>query len=320
MSKRIAIVGAGIAGLAAARRLRAAGLACTLFDKSRGVGGRMATRRVEGTVPGGFHFDHGAQYFTAKGPRFRALVAQWRDAGQAAEWFDGAFVGTPGMSTPVNAMAGDSTIHRGCAVAALRRDADGWTIIAPDGPDIDGNGRFDSVILAMPSPQVAVLLASAGMAFPALEAVRYAPCWALMLGFRTSIALSSDRLRPEDQSVAWIAQGSGKPDPKSPTKTVVAHATPEWSRRRLEDLPETVTGELMGRVLTLARIEATPDYAVSHRWRYALVEQPAGTAFQWDEGARIGACGDWGLGPRIEAAFDSGEALATAIAGSLGAG
>ena len=66
MTTHIAIVGAGIAGLAAARRLRAAGLTCTLFDKSPGLGGRMATRRE-----GYLRFDHGAQYFTARGPRFR---------------------------------------------------------------------------------------------------------------------------------------------------------------------------------------------------------------------------------------------------------
>ena len=84
MTKRVAIIGAGMAGLAAARLLREAGASCTIFDKSRGLGGRMATRRT-----GDFSFDHGAQYFTARGPRFRALVDDWSAAGHAAGWYGG---------------------------------------------------------------------------------------------------------------------------------------------------------------------------------------------------------------------------------------
>jgi predicted NAD/FAD-dependent oxidoreductase len=70
MTVAVAIVGTGIAGLAAARYLRERGIACTLFDKSRGLGGRMATRRVDT-----LHFDHGAQFFTARSARFASLVA-----------------------------------------------------------------------------------------------------------------------------------------------------------------------------------------------------------------------------------------------------
>ena len=284
MTRQIAIIGAGIAGLAAARQLHAAGLACTLFDKGRGVGGRMATRRVDG-----FHFDHGAQFFTAKGASFGALVAEWRDAGQAAEWFDGAFVGTPGMSTPTNALAADGL----------------------------GFGPYEAVILAMPAPQIVPLLAMAGLSFHELAAVRYAPCWALMLGFRAPVAMPWDRLRPDDEAVAWIACGAGKPGREGQAETVVAHATPAWSRNRLEDDAATITRDLLARVQALTGIEAAPDFAASHRWRHALVEQPAGIACLWDAEARIGACGDWALGPRIEAAFDSGEALAAAVIGAL---
>ncbi len=87
MSVSVAVIGAGMAGLAAARILSEAGVRCTLFDKSRGVGGRMSTRRA-----GDLQFDHGAQYFSAKGNRFQSLWALGA-TGVAAEWFPGAFVG-----------------------------------------------------------------------------------------------------------------------------------------------------------------------------------------------------------------------------------
>src|SRR3990167_5715659 len=77
----IAIIGAGIAGLACARRLQLAGVSVTLIDKSRGPGGRMSTRRGEQ-----WQCDHGAQYFTARQPLFRAEVQRWLKAGVAARW------------------------------------------------------------------------------------------------------------------------------------------------------------------------------------------------------------------------------------------
>ena len=55
MTERIAIIGAGLAGLSAARALTAAGHTPVVFEKSRGLGGRLATRRTEfGPI------DHGA--------------------------------------------------------------------------------------------------------------------------------------------------------------------------------------------------------------------------------------------------------------------
>ena len=75
------VVGAGISGLLAASSLQREGWDVTVLDKSQGVGGRMATRRV-----GGGTFDHGAQFFTVRGERFWELVEGWLEAGVAAEW------------------------------------------------------------------------------------------------------------------------------------------------------------------------------------------------------------------------------------------
>jgi NAD(P)-binding Rossmann-like domain len=99
-SKHVAIIGAGIAGLAVAHRLGQSGPRVTLFEKGRGVGGRMATRGISE-----LQFDHGAQYFTVKGDRFRAMAKQWKAAGHADDWFDGAFVGLPAMAAPARALA-----------------------------------------------------------------------------------------------------------------------------------------------------------------------------------------------------------------------
>ena len=314
MVQHVAIVGAGMAGLAAARVLRGANVRCTLFDKSRGLGGRMATRRV-----GDLQFDHGAQYFTAKGERFCALVEDWRASGSAAEWFDGAYVGAPTMTAPARALAQGCDVVAGCEVKALRRTDAGWTIVAADGaPDAPGNGGFDAVLLALPAPQIAPILAAAGLSFRELDNVVYAPCWALMLAFDGRIDLAWPWLREDDADIAWIARNAAKPARGGAMETFVAHASAAWSRRNLEHTPERAIAELLPLFATATGVTREPAYAAAHRWRFALVETPAGAPCLWNESAGVGACGDWCIGPRVEAAFESGEAMAQAFLASSG--
>ena len=311
MTRSITIIGAGMAGLAAARRLGAAGYSITLFDKSRGVGGRMATRRLES-----LQLDHGAQYFTARGDAFRVLVAEWQGAGQTGEWFDGAFVGTPGMTAPARTMVGHSTLMTGVQVTGLERQPGGWSVRTSDGPvDMAANGSFSAVILAVPSPQAVPLLASAGVRLHGVDKATYAPCWALMLAFAEPV-LDAPYRRFTDGPISWIARNSSKPGRSPAPETLVVHASPDWSRTHLEMAPADAAAALLAHLRALTGIPAEPTYSAAHRWRYALVEQAAGVPCLWDSEAQIGACGDWCLGPRVEAAFDSGEAMAAAVLAS----
>ena len=127
---QIAIVGAGMAGLSCATRLAALGHELVLFDKGRGPGGRMATRRVEadGTM---LRFDHGAQYFTARDPRFVEQVARWEREGVVARWDlagEDAWVGTPGMNAPIRAMAAGLDVRWGLRAERLRREGARWHV------------------------------------------------------------------------------------------------------------------------------------------------------------------------------------------------
>ena len=79
----IAIIGAGISGCSCAHQLTQAGHQVTVVEKGRGVGGRMATRRMDGA-----RIDHGAQFFTARDIRLQALNKQWCKEKRAIEWYD----------------------------------------------------------------------------------------------------------------------------------------------------------------------------------------------------------------------------------------
>ena len=151
-----AIIGAGMAGLSCAEALAERGHSVRLFDKGRGPGGRMSTRRVE--VEGRtLAFDHGAQYVTARDPAFVARMERWEAAGVAARWpaaAPDAWVGTPGMNALVKAMAANHDVRWACRVERIERAGGGWRLL---GEGLDETG-FDAVVIAVPAEQVAALV------------------------------------------------------------------------------------------------------------------------------------------------------------------
>jgi predicted NAD/FAD-dependent oxidoreductase len=103
---RIVIIGAGMAGLSCAQAPVAAGHGVTLFDKGRGPGGRMSTRRV----PMAEACWHSIMARNISPPARRPSAARWQAGRQAAWWPHGpprakAWVGTPGMNAPLAHMA-----------------------------------------------------------------------------------------------------------------------------------------------------------------------------------------------------------------------
>ncbi|MDP4539786.1 NAD(P)-binding protein [Qipengyuania sp. DY56-A-20] len=203
----VAIIGAGMAGLSCARPLVQAGLTVEIYDKGRGPGGRMSTRRV--TVEGrGLRFDHGAQYFTARDERFRAEVAAWQQAGRVAPWpaaGDEALVGVPGMNEPVRAMAEGLDVGWGARIDRLDRVAGEWML--------HGDGLLEShstVVVAVPAEQAGPLVAGFSPQFgDRAERTVSEPCWTVMACFAQPLPLP-DTLATGD-SVAWAARDGAKP-------------------------------------------------------------------------------------------------------------
>jgi renalase len=307
---KVAIIGAGMAGLAAAQSLAASGVGSVIFEKSRGFGGRMATRRT-----GDLQFDHGAQFFSARGPAFAAQVARWREAGVVDEWSTDSFVGAPGMTAPARAMAANHACITQAQVSRLVRSAAGWSVRDDSGEIVaPGNGSYAAVALAIPAPQAAPLAAAAGAHMPELDVVKYAPCIALMLAFAPETQRPpQDWLKPDDPALAWIACNSSKPGRSKDAQTWVAHARPDWSGAHLETGVEDLRAPLLARFRAATGLLAEPAHVSAHLWRYALVEQAVGVPCLFDAGAMIGACGDWCLGARVESAYESGCAMADTL-------
>ena len=343
--RHIAVIGAGIAGMACARTLVQAGQQVTLFEKSRGAGGRMSTRNSEF---GGF--DHGAQYFTVRDARFEkalsinpALVRRWSantvrildEAGRVvasslppkeAHW-----VAAPGMSALVKEWAkplmANGQLHFETQVTRIQTDLlspKRWQL-QTEGPGATTSvhSGFDAVIMAMPSVQAQALLLSSQIAKPMMgeiAKVSVAPCWTLMLAFPQAAQPKLPHLGPQwnaarstHHRIAWLARESSKPG-RGPIERWTVQASPEWSQRHLEDDAERVKAKLLKAFTEVTGIRAEPPFAEVHRWRFAQTTEPLGKSYLWDAKLGIGACGDWCLGHRVEDGFVSGLEVALAIA------
>ncbi|HYE89157.1 MAG TPA: FAD-dependent oxidoreductase [Vicinamibacterales bacterium] len=307
---RVAVIGAGIAGLSAARELTARGHDVVVFEKSRVPGGRVATRSVAAVelprgLSGDLAFDHGAQYFTVRDDRFSMLAAEWERDRIITRWtgrivsFDGEgwedlaasaehkdvthrYVGTPGMSAIAAALSTGLDIRfeqRIGSIAALSSD-------------------FDRVIVAVPPGEASRLV-------PGLPPVAMQPCWTVMAAFEERVAARFDAAFVNGSALAWIARNSSKPKRNWKIDTWVMHASTAWSAAHLDDRSDDVGAFLMEAFEDLIAAGLPKAfYAAVHRWRHATADPPlaVGTIRYGD----VVVCGDWCKGPRIEDAYLSG--------------
>jgi len=321
-----AVVGAGMSGSMCAHRLAAHGFEVTVFDKARGPGGRTTTRRI-----GSVSVDHGAQYFTARDPRFRQTVDRWLDSGVIARWSQPLaelrsgsatlmpqgerYVGVPGMSAMARDLLGSSVSRFGAAVQSAQFVEGYWRVVLTDGSNA---GPFDVLVVATP-PAQALALVEADTALPEQSrSMAMLPCWATVLTFPHKLDVAFAAAFVEGSELSWIARDSSKPGRESTSDVWVLHASAAWSQRQLES-PELHVQRMLSQAFETA-IGAeglSPQHLLTHRWRYARPESSDAPGSLYDPSKRIGFCGDWLTDGRVEAAALSGMDLANRIIGGV---
>ncbi len=291
-TQSFAIVGAGISGLSCAKALTAQGHKVTLFDKGRGPGGRMSTRRFD-TPLGETMADHGAQYFTARDPDFQSEVLDWERAGAAAHWpviSDDAWVGTPTMNAIIRHLSSGFDVRWNSRIDGLTKASQGWSLVgaAEDTAHYD----FEMVRRAM--------------------LARFQPCWTVLYAFDTP--LPGDTLFLRDYgAIGWASRELAKPGRTGMERWVV-QANASWSTAHLNSPAETVADLLFTALEEgLGSPLPKPIAQSPHRWRYAM-SAGLGAGSMWNPALGLGVCGDWLLGPRIESGWLSGQHLAQSIA------
>lgn len=319
----IAVIGAGLAGLVVAREL-AHTRDVVVFEKSRGVGGRMATRRADS-----FEFDHGAQFFTARSDAFRGFLEPLIETGVVADWparfaelrrdeivatrqwgeEHPHYVGVPGMNAIGKTLASGLDIRLNTAVHSLTRSGEHWLLV---GDGQERLGEFDWVIATAPASQTADLLATTSIAAAAAKA-RMDACYALLLGFDEPPDLAWQAALVHDADISWISVNSSKPGRPS-SSSLVVHSTNTWANAHVDDDTEAVRRHLLNECREVAGIDVTGAAFVDvQRWRYANVDRQEGDLYALDPEQRLAACGDWFVRGRVEGAFSSALALAERI-------
>ncbi len=351
MTPRVAVVGAGLAGLACARALEERDVRVTVLDKGRSVGGRLATRRIPPHT-----FDLGAQYFTARGERFQRVARSWLDDGVCAPWrgrivaVDGTgdpprpveaidrLVGTPDMNALARHLARGLHVRTGHRVESIARHDGTLTLrgtVAPAGVTLgpaahhgsvlDDLGSYDCVVVCLPAPQAALLLApvSARLAAEA-RAVTLDPCLAVALaagehderalrGLDFDGAFVGREGTPSASALAWVARDSSKPGRPAGERWVL-HASASWSRAWWAAPVAEVTEAMLTELSMLFDLgHLRPALTWVHRWSLARAATPLACGALFDDEGRVGLGGDWASGGRIEGAFLSGLALADRV-------
>ena len=336
----VAVIGAGVAGATCAQALMEAGHTVQVFDKARGPGGRLATRRLEWPLDDGAlgraRLDHGAVGFTARSEAFQAFVSQAQAAGCVSPWTpplapdrgrgeEGAALYLPVPDMPAlssHLLAGAGT-HWSLAVDRLEREGQVWRLSAGG---LTHPEAFDAVVLAVPPAQAAPLLNRHHEDWARFASlIPMQPCWTLMGVARADDAAStSDRpwalARPAQGPLAWVIRNDRRPGRVAVDGQAhwVVHARPGWSRLNLEQDAEWVKHQLSTALEVYLGESVRWAHAVVHRWRYALppaTGHGSGPSARhwWDGRLGLGVCGDLFGSSGVEGAFLSARSLAEAM-------
>lgn len=312
-----AVIGAGMAGLTAARHLQAEGLEVVVLDKGRAVGGRMATRRL-----GGGRFDHGAQHFSARAEAFRSEVEAWVDAGVARVWFRSQSNTNPGRGMEARHSGADgmrgipehlaSGLEVRSGVGVQRLDVAAATVgVVAQGMRLEAR----SVVVTPPLRQTLALLDASHIEPAAdlrasLESIEYDATLAVMAILDGESGLADGHASVGDGSIAWIADNHHKG--VSPVPAVTIHSSAPFAADHLDDDVARWTAELAA--AAAPALGASIVEAQGHRWRYSQPRTTLGSGCAVVGGpVPVILAGEVFAGARVEGAFLSGRAAAARL-------
>lgn len=337
----VAVIGAGMAGAAAADTLAMAGVQVEVFDKGRAVGGRMSSKRA-----GESYLDLGAQYFTARGTPFSLQVSQWLAAGTVSHWPASCyryeqgqltesndkiirFIGSPSMQAPVKALLASVLTHLNSRITRLRyvndKSADkenGWYLFDEQNKSF---GPYQALILTLPPVQLQVLLATAcqpdeprladlNRLILQVQPQALLPCWAVNLQLTQPLQTRADAVFVKEGNVSWLARQNSKAGRVQQYDNWLVHFSPQCSAVHLMAEPTLLVALAKAELELIFEQPVLVGAAQSHRWLYAQINPAISQVRpEYSMGLKLALAGDWLLGGRIENAWLSGVAAAKEI-------
>ncbi|WP_017300616.1 NAD(P)/FAD-dependent oxidoreductase [Nodosilinea nodulosa] len=346
----VVVIGAGLSGLTAAQELHQLGYRVLVVDKSRGLGGRLATRRIGATV-----LDHGCRYLQPFADLELSPIPALLASGILQPWqpegfelsADGLltamspqdlYVAPQGMSAVAKAMASELTIQRHWLATRLTPLSQGWQVegtwLGESEQDKPKAFAARAVVLAIPAPQAAALLHTAAQRSAGIDDLLHQ---IQRVGFDAVITVMagygpdrSTRLASQERADGWMIAGNSHPtlrwialdsskraDP--PESVIVLHSSAAFAADALDQANLEPTGQtLLAEAAHLGAWMLSPDWMQVHRWRYGFVRQALGAPILASPKlTNLVGCGDWCSGSGAEDAIASGRQAAAAVVTAL---
>jgi renalase len=331
----VAIIGAGLAGLACAQQLQQSGYRVVIVEKSRGVGGRMATRRRENTCA-----DHGVRYLEAKGKWLPPLIEVLRQRGILQAWTNDdqlnsaqsevinksesqitRYIAPAGMTAVAKFLAKDLEIWLNRRVEAITTTENAWRLIINSPDETEQELTAKAVVMAIPAPQALMLVESFSKVpqtfLDSLRSVEFDPCITVIAGYQNEqLSLPSWQAcdLTDHSDLAWIGLDSSK-RPNATAPIFVLQSTPNFANLYLEseDLKPVGQQLLSSAALLFAGLDH-PDWFQIHRWRYAFPRHYLNQDYLYSATPLpLICCGDWCGGNLLDGALNSGVVAASQI-------
>lgn len=348
----VTVIGAGMAGLVCAQQLQQAGYSVLVLDKSRGVGGRMATRRVSG-----IRADHGVRYLeptgkflsqlinylesTKNGPQEESILQLWTDkiyelnppVGQLLPIVKSCYIAPTGMNSVGKFLAQGLEIWFSRRVQTIQPTVEKNWYLTLEVTNDDATAqpttvKSKAVVVAIPAPQALMILEQpvAEMHSEFLKRlgfVEYDPCITVMAGYSPAQQESLPEWQaiafPNDDYLSWVGIDSSKRShPTQPVFVIQSSAKFATTHQDTTDLQPVAQQLLSYTAQKLMPWLNSPEWLQVHRWRYAFCRQPLAVSCLTTElPLPLVGAGDWCGGNKLEGAFASGLAAANWVNSQL---
>ena len=324
MRKNIAIIGSGLSGITIASELKKK-FNVEIFEKSRGVGGRMSTRKE---LP--FIFDHGAQFFKITKTDFMNFVSELLSERVILPWkfklahFEGIrltkikiignedkfFVGVPNMDSIIKYLAKKIDVMINTKIEKIIKKKNDWFLYDQNNKSY---GKYDWVILTLPAEQSRELISKTISFYPLLKKIKMKGCFSLMIGMNDPVILDYDAAIIKDSDVAWLAINSSKPF-RTEKYSLLINSSYDFAAKNISSPKEKIINHLLDTTSVVINRQIPESAMIRlHQWRYVEAEKHPDDNFFIDPQNKIGICGDWFVNSRVEGAFISASNLSKEI-------
>ena len=305
MSKKVIVIGSGIAGISSSLKLKSYGINSIIVDKGNFIGGRISTREVKNGSSSGFFF-HGAQFFSAKTHEFKKIISTGINGKYIKEFgsFDPKrYRGNKTMRDFLLNLSKGLNIQQKVKIIGIKPNNNRIKVLDSK---IKKWMSYDGVISTLPAPQNYLLLNQ----FPSLQKTlntgSYHACIALMFTFdEIPLGLNTHYdFYKKPGILSWMASGSN-------LNVWTAHTNENFSDLNYHKDKNFLKEEIMSSIKQFF-FRSKIKFHSLHVWRYAKVANKC-LGPQIDPKYPVAIAGDFLEGPNVEAAFVSGKKAANLI-------